>query len=96
MKRFICPKYLIPDTNGFIDHLENIKQLVECGHFVITIPLTGGWSQHDRAAHLPLITDKMVNLLVLDELEGLAKGPSTKDNGKQKSYSTSEEGARYE
>lgn len=40
-KVFVFPKYLIPDTNEFIDHMTQLVQLVECGHFVLAVPLTG-------------------------------------------------------
>lgn len=37
----VCARYLVPDTNGFVDHLTSIKRLVKCGHFIVTVPLVG-------------------------------------------------------
>lgn len=37
----VCARYLVPDTNGFVDQLGNIRTLVECGHFVLAVPLIG-------------------------------------------------------
>lgn len=39
VKMEICPKYLVPDTNCFIDYLDLIKQLIYCGKFKIATPL---------------------------------------------------------
>ena len=35
------PRYLVPDTNCFIDMLSSIQRLADTKHFVITVPLTG-------------------------------------------------------
>ena len=37
----IAPKYLIPDTNCYVDLLPSIKRLVDTSHFTIAVPLTG-------------------------------------------------------
>ena len=37
----VKPRYLVPDTNCFIDMLANLQKLVKCGSFVIAVPLTG-------------------------------------------------------
>lgn len=37
----IAPKYLIPDTNCYVDLLPSIKRLVDSTHFTIAVPLTG-------------------------------------------------------
>ena len=34
-------RYLVPDTNCFIDMLANLQKLVKFGSFVIAVPLTG-------------------------------------------------------
>ncbi|KAG5285106.1 hypothetical protein AALO_G00034140 [Alosa alosa] len=47
----IHPVYLVPDTNGFIDHLEGLHSLVACSLYVVVVPL-----------------------IVITELDGLAKG----------------------
>ncbi|KAM6907322.1 telomerase-binding protein EST1A [Xenentodon cancila] len=47
----IRPVFLVPDTNGFIDHLEGLKKLLQCGAYIIVVPL-----------------------IVITELDGLAKG----------------------
>lgn len=40
-KVHIAPKYLIPDTNCYVDLLPSIKRLVDTSHFTIAVPLTG-------------------------------------------------------
>ncbi|RWS23446.1 telomerase-binding protein EST1A-like protein [Leptotrombidium deliense] len=35
----IQPRFLIPDTNCFIDHLAKIESLIECGFYEVVIPL---------------------------------------------------------
>ncbi|XP_056265618.1 telomerase-binding protein EST1A isoform X3 [Pseudoliparis swirei] len=47
----VRPLFLVPDTNGFIDHLGGLKKLLQCGTYVIVVPL-----------------------IVITELDGLAKG----------------------
>ena len=37
----VKPKYLIPDTNCFLDSFKELMSVLESGHFVIAIPLTG-------------------------------------------------------
>lgn len=37
----IQPRFLIPDTNCFIHHLNKLQTLIECGHFEIIVPLIG-------------------------------------------------------
>ncbi|XP_062289257.1 telomerase-binding protein EST1A [Scomber scombrus] len=46
----VRPLFLVPDTNGFIDHLGGLKKLL-CGTYIIVVPL-----------------------IVITELDGLAKG----------------------
>nr|XP_060612747.1 telomerase-binding protein EST1A [Anolis sagrei ordinatus] len=53
MELEIRPVFLVPDTNGFIDHLGSLLQLLECRQFILVVPL-----------------------IVINELDGLAKGPS--------------------
>ncbi|XP_019849056.1 PREDICTED: telomerase-binding protein EST1A-like [Amphimedon queenslandica] len=36
----VKPKYLIPDTNCFVDSFQQLMAILESGHFVIAIPLT--------------------------------------------------------
>nr|XP_015816988.2 telomerase-binding protein EST1A isoform X1 [Nothobranchius furzeri] len=50
----VRPFFLVPDTNGFIDHLEDLKKLLQCGSYIIVVPL-----------------------IVITELDGLAKGQDT-------------------
>uniref|UniRef100_W5LDM5 Telomerase-binding protein EST1A n=1 Tax=Astyanax mexicanus TaxID=7994 RepID=W5LDM5_ASTMX len=52
----IRPFYLVPDTNGFIDHLEGLRKLLACGSYVLVVPL-----------------------IVITELDGLAKGQESRD-----------------
>uniref|UniRef100_A0A7N6AZI7 Telomerase-binding protein EST1A n=1 Tax=Anabas testudineus TaxID=64144 RepID=A0A7N6AZI7_ANATE len=47
----VRPVFLVPDTNGFIDHLEGLRKLLQCGNYIIVVPL-----------------------IVITELDGLAKG----------------------
>lgn len=47
----VCPKFVIPDTNCFVDYLPEIRQLSTNSHFQIRVPI-----------------------VVLKELDGLAKG----------------------
>ncbi|KAG8450787.1 hypothetical protein GDO86_003161 [Hymenochirus boettgeri] len=47
----ICPLFLVPDTNGFINHLPGLKLLLSCQIYILVIPL-----------------------IVIHELDGLAKG----------------------
>nr|XP_048680257.1 telomerase-binding protein EST1A isoform X4 [Caretta caretta] len=52
MELEIRPVFLVPDTNGFIDHLNSLKRLLEWRKFILVVPL-----------------------IVINELDGLAKGP---------------------
>ncbi|VDO27353.1 unnamed protein product [Onchocerca flexuosa] len=36
----VRPKYLVPDTNTFIDHLTSIKKIVESHRFTVLVPTT--------------------------------------------------------
>uniref|UniRef100_A0A8C8S5U9 Telomerase-binding protein EST1A n=1 Tax=Pelusios castaneus TaxID=367368 RepID=A0A8C8S5U9_9SAUR len=54
MELEIRPVFLVPDTNGFIDHLTSLRKLLECRRFILVVPL-----------------------IVINELDGLAKGPET-------------------
>ncbi|XP_053313066.1 telomerase-binding protein EST1A [Spea bombifrons] len=47
----ICPLFLVPDTNGFINHLPGLELLLSCQIYILVIPL-----------------------IVIHELDGLAKG----------------------
>ena len=78
----VCPRFLVPDTNGFVDQLENIRTLVECGHFILAVPLVGELEVAAKS-YLVHVCDCMpealsghifVCLLVVTELEGLSKG----------------------
>ncbi len=37
----IAPRYLVPDTNCFVDMLASIKSLVQRGEFTVAVPLIG-------------------------------------------------------
>nr|XP_057944285.1 telomerase-binding protein EST1A [Doryrhamphus excisus] len=54
----VRPLFLVPDTNGFIDHLAALKKLLQCGTYIIVVPL-----------------------IVITELDGLAKGQDTFGGG---------------
>ncbi|XP_033834081.2 telomerase-binding protein EST1A isoform X2 [Periophthalmus magnuspinnatus] len=47
----VQPFFLVPDTNAFIDHLDELKKLLQSGTYIIVVPL-----------------------IVITELDGLAKG----------------------
>lgn len=42
----VRPLFLIPDTNGFIDHLTGLKKLLQCGTYIIVVPLIGKNNKH--------------------------------------------------
>ncbi|KAM6983366.1 telomerase-binding protein EST1A isoform 1-T1 [Tautogolabrus adspersus] len=54
----VRPLFLVPDTNGFIDHLGGLKKLLQCGTYIIVVPL-----------------------IVITELDGLAKGQDNYGGG---------------
>lgn len=37
----VRPLFLVPDTNGFIDHLGGLTKLLQCGTYIIVVPLIG-------------------------------------------------------
>lgn len=37
----IRPLFLVPDTNGFIDHLPGLQSLLACGLYILVVPLIG-------------------------------------------------------
>lgn len=44
----IRPLFLVPDTNGFIDHLEGLKKVLHCGSYIIVVPLIGKPKQREK------------------------------------------------
>ncbi|KAK6317587.1 hypothetical protein J4Q44_G00129870 [Coregonus suidteri] len=52
----VRPLFLVPDTNGFIDHLTGLKTLLHSGTYIVVVPL-----------------------IVITELDGLAKGQESCD-----------------
>ncbi|XP_058857558.1 telomerase-binding protein EST1A [Acipenser ruthenus] len=50
----ITPVFLVPDTNGFIDHLNGLAKLLSCKAYILVVPL-----------------------IVITELDGLARGQET-------------------
>ncbi|RXM33156.1 Telomerase-binding protein EST1A [Acipenser ruthenus] len=50
----ITPVFLVPDTNGFIDHLSGLAKLLSCKAYILVVPL-----------------------IVITELDGLARGQET-------------------
>ncbi|KAJ7308999.1 hypothetical protein JRQ81_008283 [Phrynocephalus forsythii] len=54
MELEIRPVFLVPDTNGFIDHLDGLAKLLDCRQFILVVPL-----------------------IVINELDGLARGPDS-------------------
>lgn len=41
MELEIRPLFLVPDTNGFIDHLASLAQLLESRNYILVVPLIG-------------------------------------------------------
>lgn len=41
MELEIRPVFLVPDTNGFIDHLGSLVTLLDCRKFILVVPLIG-------------------------------------------------------
>ncbi|XP_056140451.1 telomerase-binding protein EST1A isoform X2 [Lampris incognitus] len=54
----VRPLFLVPDTNGFIDHLDGLKKLLQTGSYILVVPL-----------------------IVITELDGLAKGQDSFGGG---------------
>uniref|UniRef100_A0A671EGI7 Telomerase-binding protein EST1A n=1 Tax=Rhinolophus ferrumequinum TaxID=59479 RepID=A0A671EGI7_RHIFE len=54
MELEIRPLFLVPDTNGFIDHLASLARLLDSRKYILVVPL-----------------------IVINELDGLAKGQET-------------------
>lgn len=52
MELEIRPVFLVPDTNGFIDHLGSLVTLLDCRKFILVVPLIGERGQHE-AGGLP-------------------------------------------
>lgn len=47
MELEIRPVFLVPDTNGFIDHLGSLVTLLDCRKFILVVPLIGERGQHE-------------------------------------------------
>lgn len=58
MELEIRPLFLVPDTNGFIDHLASLARLLESRKYILVVPLIGesGLSNPARAQQTPLHT----------------------------------------
>lgn len=58
MELEIRPLFLVPDTNGFIDHLASLARLLESRKYILVVPLIGesGLSNPARAQQAPLHT----------------------------------------
>ncbi|CAL8363102.1 unnamed protein product [Lota lota] len=54
----VRPYFLVPDTNGFIDHLDGLKKLLQSAVYILVVPL-----------------------IVITELDGLAKGQDSFSGG---------------
>ncbi|KAL8198927.1 UNVERIFIED_CONTAM: Smg-6, nonsense mediated mRNA decay factor [Gekko kuhli] len=93
MELEIRPVFLVPDTNGFIDHLDGLTKLLDCRQFIIVVPLIGtlaeGRPVPSRVLLLALAflliklqsgnSAKLVPVIVINELDGLAKGPESEN-----------------
>lgn len=56
MELEIRPLFLVPDTNGFIDHLASLARLLESRKYILVVPLIGESCQSSpaRAQQPPL------------------------------------------
>lgn len=52
MELEIRPVFLVPDTNGFIDHLGSLVTLLDCRKFILVVPLIGECGQHEAGGLL--------------------------------------------
>lgn len=52
MELEIRPVFLVPDTNGFIDHLGSLVTLLDCRKFILVVPLIGERGQHEAGGLL--------------------------------------------
>lgn len=56
MELEIRPLFLVPDTNGFIDHLASLARLLESRKYILVVPLIGESGQSSPArAQQPLL-----------------------------------------
>ena len=37
----VCPVFLVPDTNAFVDHLAGLKALLLSSTYILVVPLIG-------------------------------------------------------
>lgn len=80
MELEVRPLFLVPDTNGFIDHLAGLKKLLQCGIYIIVVPLVGKTTPNMHVLFSLLLVcgvlkkKKICVLSVITELDGLAKG----------------------
>lgn len=49
MELEIRPLFLVPDTNGFIDHLASLARLLESRKYILVVPLIGESGQSSPA-----------------------------------------------
>ncbi|CAL8234994.1 unnamed protein product [Boreogadus saida] len=69
----VRPYYLVPDTNGFIDHLDGLRTLLRSAAYVLVVPLIviteldglakgqdgfGGGGNHGNGAHVRAVQEK--------------------------------------
>lgn len=52
MELEIRPLFLVPDTNGFIDHLASLARLLESRKYILVVPLIGESGQSTPACVL--------------------------------------------
>jgi hypothetical protein len=53
MELEIRPLFLVPDTNGFIDHLASLARLLESRKYILVVPLIGELGRRaERPAHM--------------------------------------------
>lgn len=57
----VRPLFLVPDTNGFIDHLGGLKKLLQCGTYIIVVPLIGKRERPEDIRQSPLQFGEMKN-----------------------------------
>lgn len=48
----VRPLFLVPDTNGFIDHLGGLTKLLQCGTYIIVVPLIGKTERKEKGREI--------------------------------------------
>lgn len=60
----VRPLFLVPDTNGFIDHLGGLKKLLQCGIYIIVVPLIGKTTRNTHMHALWLLNKNLYSRML--------------------------------